>query len=132
MPSPQFNKEKSQNRWYTITYQSNGLLTEELHHQVKSKIAKILVDAFPIVEIHSYIHGSVVFSLNTNSPLLKFDEIVVALTVPLAKHSPKLHFELALVARLDNGINYMYIDGIDSMDVNFLESIKDFWPKKAR
>lgn len=132
MASPQFNKKVSTTRWYSLTYQSNATLTADLHNQVKPVIAKLLVDAFTIGEIHSYIHGSIVFSINTTTPFSKFDEIVTVLAIPLAGRSPRLHFELTLVAKNQNNVHYMYIDGIDSMDTNFQNSIVGFWPKNSK
>ncbi len=128
MPSPQFNKKITTNRWYTLTYQSTRALNDAEHHQVKRKIAEILVNNFTIQEIHSYVHSNIVFAINTNVESQVFDEIVQNLNAPLINYVPRLHFNIALVAKNDSNVNFMYIDGIDSMNSNFLASISDIFP----
>ncbi len=107
-------------------YQSNETLNEELHHQAKRAIAEVLVE-FPIHEMHSYIHGNIIFSIGTNNPVSSFDDIVEALEIPLAINTPPLHFSLTLVSRTSKNQNIMYIDGLDDLDTHFLDSISDIF-----
>lgn len=132
MPVSQFNKKVSSNRWYLLTYQSNKILNDELHNQVKTFIAELLVDKFPIVDLHSYIHGNILFSINTNKPLNTFDEVVNTIKVPLTTYTYPLLFSLVIAPKTSTGdVNFMYISGSDEMDTNFRTSVQDFFPKKT-
>ncbi|MDP1746047.1 MAG: hypothetical protein Q8L90_10745 [Bacteroidota bacterium] len=133
MASPQFNKNATSDFWYSLTYQSNDLLNKETHYRIKPMIAEILVTKIKIKNIHSYIHGSIVFSLDTPSPLSKFDEIITELKTPLFDYSPKLLFSLVFVGRDTStpSKKYMYIDGSDELDKHFQGLISSFYPVKA-
>jgi hypothetical protein len=69
MASPQFNKEKSPYRWYSLTYQSSNELNNATHQEIKKMIAEVLLTSFEIENIHSYIHGTIIFSMNTNQAM---------------------------------------------------------------
>ena len=129
MPPPQFNKRVSGLRWYSLTYQSNEILNNAVHGKIKRIIAGYLVGNFNIVEIHSYIHGNIIFGITTNRPIALFDEIIECIIEPLVDMPPPLLFSLVLVAKNDDAhINYMYVYGSDAMDMHFLDSISDFYP----
>lgn len=129
MPAPQFNKVGHPNRWYSLTYQSNNLLNVIEHNKVKRILAGYLVGNFNVIEIHSYIHGNIIFAVRTNRPIGIFDEIINKIRGTLSNHAPPLLFSLVLVARTnETQINYMYVYGSDVMDTNFLTSIDDFYP----
>ena len=95
----QFNKKISPLHWYSITYQSNDILNESLtreHHMlIKPLIAKILFDKIHAANFHSYIHGTIIFTVKEN-PLQHFDTAVNELLKPLTEYSPKLLFSLVL------------------------------------
>ncbi|HET8964252.1 MAG TPA: hypothetical protein VFM99_10155 [Chitinophagales bacterium] len=131
MSAPQFNKEVSPNRWYLLTYQSNEILNEKTHHQVKKDIAKVLVDKFPIKDLHSYIHGNIAFSINTLAPISILDKLINQIKEPLATYSPPLLFSINLISKNDDNKQFLYIYGDDTMDKNFKELIKEFFPIKT-
>ncbi len=129
MPAPQLNKPVSPYRWYSLTYQSNGVVNDAMHNQAKRAIAEILIHGFEIVDIHSYIHGNIFFAVNTNAPVRKFNEIITALRAPLVARAPSLLFSLVLVAKtFETNINYLYVYGSDTMDQHFKDSIIDIFP----
>lgn len=129
MPAPQFNKAIHPHRWYSLTYQSNAIINEGMHHQVKRFIAEILIGNFAIEDIHSYIHGNIIFAINTQIPVQELDAIITGIRVPFVNNAPPLLFSLVLVAKnTDTGINYMYVYGSDVMDEHFRNSINDIFP----
>lgn len=126
----QFNKKKSVHLWWNLVYQSNVELNEEIHNKAKILIAEIILTRckLKVVEIHSYIHGNLIFSTSVDPRHIDtyFNKVVEELTEPLAKHTPKLLFNISLVG-VDTSYprtTYMYIEGDDNMDENFLKSIK--------
>lgn len=134
MASPQLNNSPLNFWWYSLTYQSNELINDELHNKTKVEITKIIVDGFNINEIHSFIHGHIVFGINTIKPTTILSEIVKALNEPLARYSPPLLFSINLMAKSNptsgKGIVHAYVNGSDDMENHFKESIKEFFPKK--
>lgn len=129
MPAPQFNKKVTTQRWYSLTFQSNVYLNDELQHTAKVEIAKVLKEKFPnIHEMYSYVHCNLVFSMPTNNPVETLNEIIKLLQIPLiSKKIPQLLWNVNLVAALTSANeNYMYINGDDGQNANFENAIVTF------
>jgi len=124
--NPQFDKDKSNHVWFTLTYQSNDALNDAAHASIKILIAEKLYNKFNIVDMHSYIHGNVIFSINPNFTETIFDSIVTELNKSLVTYTPKLLFNLSIVGidGLNPWVNFMYINGSDTLNKNFHKSLE--------
>lgn len=126
---PQFNKRQTLHRWYNMSYQSNNVINDDLHGKVKQFIAKIMKDNFAIREMHSYIHGEIIFRIETTDPVNTLDQIVQKIEKPFAEYKPnRLLYSITLAASTADTtpMHIMYIEGDSGMNQKFLESIKDF------
>ena len=127
MGTTQFNKEKSDHIWFSLTYQSNNLLNEETHNTIKALIGEELLKTELVKDIHSYIHGNIVFAVNSANAETTFDTLVGILEKPMASQSPRLLFNLSIVgiSTTQNGVwkCFMHIEGKDDLDTNFRQSI---------
>lgn len=135
----QLNFPKSNNRFITISYQSNNYLNEKLDGQAKQMIAKTLVENIPnINKIHSYVHGQIIIEISTSSKLLAtttLKNVVKALEKPMAANTPALHYSVDLASKTGEKPpyeNWIHVDGDVEMNKNFLKSIESFWPKKPK
>ncbi len=129
-----FDKLQSPLSWYSLTYQSNDILnvrlTHEQHCLIKPMITKILFEEIGASDFQSHIHGTIIFSV-TNAPLEKFDLIVAELTRPILTNAPPLLFSLCLIAHgNDPVLQYMHINGSDTLNAHYLNLIRDFYPRK--
>jgi Cdc6-like AAA superfamily ATPase len=126
---PQFNKKETPNRWYNMSYQSNNVINDDLHNKAKQFIAKIIKDNFTVPEMHSYIHGEIIFRIDTETPIATLDEMVKKIEKPFAEYKPdRLLYSITLASTTagDSPVQIMYVEGDSGMDQRFLESIKDF------
>lgn len=132
MAAPQLNFPKNVNRFITVNYQSNDYLNKELDGQAKKYITEKLIEKIDILAIHSYIHGQIIIEVSSTNVVSTLKKVVSELAKPLAAHSPALHYSVDLASNSSDtpAINWLYVFGSDDMNKNFLESIKDIWPKK--
>jgi len=129
----QLNFPVSDNRFITITYQSNDYLNQEIDNRVKQEIAKTLVDNFDIQNIHSYVHGQIIVEVSNYNIISVCKDIVKELAVPMASEAPSLLYSVELASFIRKKTpppyeNLLYVEGSDEMNKNFLESIKEFYP----
>lgn len=123
--APQFDKLPGTPSWFSLTYQSNNELNKKFKREFKPSakvaIAKILNDNFSI-EIHSYLHCNIIFSINTNNPFTEFDKIF---SILLKSMDNRLLFNLSLVSKNSSSHpeNIMYINGSDNIENNFRRAI---------
>lgn len=122
---PQFNKDRENHIWFTLTYQSNDMLNDALHTSIKVLIVGKLYKKFKVVDMNSYIHGNVIFCINPPFTDKIFDDMVAELNESLVNYTPKLLFNLSVVGvDIQNPrTNYMYIAGSDTLNENFHKSI---------
>ncbi|HEY9083718.1 MAG: hypothetical protein COA31_006480 [Flavobacteriales bacterium] len=127
----QLNFPVSDNRFITITYQSNDYLNEELDNKTKQEIAKILVEKLDIKKIHSYIHGQIIIEVNNTNIITTLKDVISELAEPLASKTPPLLYSVMMVPFTKDTPpkNLIYVDGNADMNNNFLASIDEFYPK---
>ncbi|HWY36685.1 MAG TPA: hypothetical protein VNX68_18720 [Nitrosopumilaceae archaeon] len=128
MSAPQINIEILSHKWYSLTYQSNEIINEKMHHQVKKFIAELLISNFTIKDIRSYIHGNIIFAIDTNNPVNIFRNIIEAIRSPLVNNAPPLLFSINLIAQKTDNEVYLYIYGSDDMNAHFRTSILSVFP----
>lgn len=135
--SVKFNCEVSNSIWFNLTYQSNDILNkalnEKMHTEIKVLIAENIFNfckkKTPIKQMDSHVHGNIIFSIDEkkiNDIKILFNDIVSVLREPLVNYSPKLLFNLSIVCitRNDPWINYMYIEGSETINLGFQQQIK--------
>lgn len=135
---PQINYPKTNNRFITVTYQSNNYLNEELDNKVKQVIAKTIFDSVKVLNFHSYVHGQIIVEISKENVVTDLKKIVNALAEPMTTHALPPNktllysVDLTSVLKGDDPVeNLIFVCGDDEMNTSFLDSIKKFYPKKS-
>lgn len=129
----QLNFPRCNNRFITVTYQSNNYLNEELDNKVKQNIASVIVEVVDVKNIHSYVHGQIIVEVSNVNPIVSLKKIIRALSIPMSSLTPALLYSVDItstVGEAPNLVSNLYVNGDSEMNTNFLESIKEFYPPK--
>ena len=125
----QLKNDNFKGHCYIITYQSNAVINEATHNEVKFKIWENLSKDFTVLSCHTYFHSQLIIEIQTPTSSKTHNDIVAKVNSMFPKFNPELMFSVVLAGRSTDGTTYIYAEGNKAMDDKFQIEIKK--PKAA-